>query len=361
MIKLFDPYFDKSEKKAIDEVFESGVWASGAGRGKVLEFENEFNRYIGSKQCVALNSGTAALHLALMLMDIKNKEVLVPSMTFVSTVHAVLYAGAKPVFVDIDEDTLCLNVDDLKKKISKRSSLIIPVHFGGIPCDLAEIRRIARQYEIAVVEDAAHACGSQFAGKKIGSHSEIVCFSFHPVKNLAMPTGGAITLNGRFAEKKKNLLNSLRWCGIDNRKGVCYDVSRLGWNYYMNEFSAAIGLQQLKKIDKMNSRRKAIARMYHKGILFEHKTPILDDSCYHLYWIRVKNRSEFIKFMNDSGIEIGIHYRPVHLMSAYKSSCSLPITESVWPELVSIPMHINLTNSQIKYIIEKINEFHNKI
>lgn len=361
MIKLFDPHFDVSEKKVLLEVLESGVWASGAGRGKVAEFENAFNKYIGSEQCVALNSGTAALYLALIQLDIKNKEVLVPSLTFASTVHAVLYAGAKPVFVDVDDTTLCLDMEDLKKKISKKSSLVIPVHFGGIPCNLAEIRKISHDHGMAVIEDAAHACGSEFSNKKIGTHNEIVCFSFHPVKNLSMPTGGAITLNGKFAKKRKELLNSLRWCGIDNREGIFYDVPRLGWNYYMNEFSAAIGMQQLKKLDKMNNRRRSIAKMYHKGILLEQKIPILKDSCYHLYWIRVKNRSEFIKFMNRSGIEVGVHYKPAHLMSMYKASNSLPITESVWPELVSIPMHVNLTDSQVKYIIEKINEFHNKI
>jgi len=360
MIKLFDPHFDKNEKRAIIEVLESGVWASGAGVGKVSEFEDEFSKYIGSDDCVALNSGTAALHLALMQMDLKNKEVLVPSLTFVSTAHAILQAGAKPVFVDVDENTLCLSTVDLQKKISKKTSLIIPVHFGGIPCDLDEIKKISQEHKITVIEDAAHSCGSKFSGKNIGTHSDMVCFSFHPVKNLSMPTGGAITLNRKFVEKRKKLLKSLRWCGIDNRKGVFYDVPRLGWNYYMNEFSAAIGLQQIKKLDHMNKRRRSIAKMYHRGILFDEKTPIVEESSYHLYWIRVKKRSKFIRFMNKSKIEVGVHYRPVHLMTSYKSSSSLPITESIWPELVSIPMHANLTDSQVKYIIEKINEFQSK-
>ena len=358
MIKLFEPHFDECEKNAVLSVLQSGVWASGAGKGKVEEFENEFNKYVGSEQCVTLNSGTAALNLALMQLDIKNKEVLVPSLTFVSTVHAILFAGAKPVFVDVNENTLCMDTDDLNKKITEKSSLIIPVHFGGTPCDLDEINKKSHQHRINVIEDAAHACGSKFSGKKIGTHNEMVCFSFHPVKNLSMPTGGAITLNGKFAKKRKKLLNSLRWCGIDNRKGIFYDVPRLGWNYYMNEFSAAIGLQQLKKIDKMNDRRRAIAKMYHNGISLEKKTPNLEYSSYHLYWIRVKNRSKFIKFMNNCGIEVGVHYKPVHMMSMYKSSKSLLITESIWPQLVSIPMHVNLTDDNVKYIIEKINEFH---
>ena len=156
-------------------------------------------------------------------------------------------------------------------------------------------------------------------------------------------------------------LKSLRWCGIDNRKGIFYDVPRLGWNYYMNEFSAAIGLEQLKKLEKMNERRKDIAKMYYHGIEIDGKMPISDDSSYHLYWIRTKKRSGFINFMNKCNIEVGVHYRPVHLMSGYRSAISLPVTESIWPEIVSIPMHVNLSNSQVNYIIEKINEFQNKI
>lgn len=360
MIKLFSPSFDQHEKTALINVLTSKSWSSGSGSGKVSEFENTFNKYLGSDECVAVNSGTAALHLALLQLNIKNKQVLVPSLTFVSTVHAVLYAGAKPVFVDIDPSTLCMDVEDLKRKITKNCSLILPVHFGGIPCNLGEIKKISDQHKVSVIEDAAHACGSTYNSKKIGTHNEIVCFSFHPVKNLSMPTGGVISLNDKSVSQRKKLLNSLRWCGIDNRKGVSYDVPRLGWNYYMNEFSAAIGLQQLKKLDKMNKKRRTIAKSYYKKILFEQKTPFVTNSSYHLYWIRVKNRSKFIRFMNRSGIEVGIHYKPVHLMSAYKSTAKLPTTESIWPELVSIPMHVDLTDTQVNYIIEKINEFFNK-
>lgn len=356
MIKLFAPTFDETEKHALLDVLESGTWASGAGKERVREFEEKLSSYVGSEHCVALNSGTAALHLSLLQFDLKDKEVLVPSLTFVSTVHAILYAGGKPVFVDIDQHTLCLDAHDLKKKITKNSALVMPVHFGGMPCDLNEIEKIARENDLSIVEDAAHACGTKYNGKKIGSHNEMVCFSFHPVKNLAMPSGGAIALN-RMSEHRKNQINSLRWCGIDNREGVFYDVPRLGWNYYMNEFSATLGLQQLKKLDQMNNRRRTIAKMYHKGISLECKTPLSDDSCYHLYWIQVKKRPDFINYMKNSGIEVGVHYKPVHLMSMYTSSHSLPITESIWPELVSIPMHANLTDGEVRYVIEKINDF----
>ena len=359
-IKLFDPVVTGKEIRYIKDILKSGFWASGAGTGYVLDFEKKFQKYIGAKECVAVNSGTAALHLALSTMNLENQEVIIPSLSFVSTAHAVLYNKAKPVFVDVDPKTLCLDVTEVEKKITKKTKAILPVHFAGIPANLAYLTKLARDSKINLIEDASHACGAKYGGKKIGTHNEIICFSFHPVKNLSMPTEGAITLNGKFAKKRKNMFNSLRWCGIDNRKGVFYDVPRLGWNYYMNEFSAAIGLKQLKKLETMNSRRRSVAKMYHKGISFEHKSPISKDSCYHLYWICIKNRSEFIKFMNKSNIEVGVHYKPVHLMSAYKRSTSLPVTESLWTELVSIPMHANLTDFQVKYVIEKINEFYNK-
>ncbi len=357
MIKLFDPNFSEEEERSINEVLHSRFWASGAGTGKVAEFEEEFNAYIGSNCCVALNSGTAALHLAILQLDVKDKEVLVPSLTFVSTIHAILYGGGKPLFVDVEEKTLCIDVADLERKISKKTALIIPVHLGGIPCDLNEITRIAKDLKIPIVEDAAHACGSNYDGRKIGAHSDLVCFSFHPVKNLSMPTGGAITLNGDKVDERKNIMKSLRWCGIDERNGIFYDVPRIGWNYYMNEFSAAVGLVQLKKLDLMNARRKHIAKMYHENISADHKMPFSDCCCYHLYWIRVKNRLEFIKQLNASGIEVGVHYKPVHMMKMYNSNLTLEKTEKIWPEIVSLPMHCNLTDTEVEYIIKKVNQF----
>ena len=177
---------------------------------------------------------------------------------------------------------------------------------------------------------------------------------------LPMPSGGLITLNKTNSNESEIKLKSLRWCGISNRKDAYYDVDEIGWNYYMNEFSAAIGLEQLKKLESMNKRRKDIAKMYYRGIELDEKMPISNNSSYHLYWIRTKKRTKFIKFMNEHKIEVGVHYRPVHLMSAYSSAVSLPVTESIWPEIVSIPMHVNLIDSQVKFIIEKINEFKNK-
>ena len=360
MIRLFEPYVSSLEKKEVGKVLSSRFWASGSGVGKVAEFEDKFQRYVKTKKCVAVSNGSAALTLAVSLFNIKNKEVLVPSLTFVSTVNSILENGGKPVFVDVNPNDLCMSVSDLREKISKKSSMITPVHFGGIPCDLNEIQKIAKEYSIPSIEDAAHACGASFNSKKIGSHSDLVCFSFHPVKNLSMPNGGAICINHKNSTNFANQLKSKRWCGIENRKGYNYDVSQLGWNYYMNEISAAIGIVQLKKLTKLNKIRKKIAKIYHDELKVTKKMPLQNNSSYHLYWICVKNRSDFMKKMNKSGIETGIHYNPVHKMTLYKKfKTALPVTEKISKDIVSLPIHPNLKENEVNFIVDAVNKYSN--
>lgn len=355
MIKLFSPKFDESEINATVETLKSSNWAFGGGMGKVLEFEDRFRKYTRCNECVAVNSGTAALHLALNVLQIKGYEVLVPALTFISSVHSILYNGGKPVFVDVDPITGCLDPNDAANKITKKTKAIIPVHFGGIPCNMDKITNIAKQHDLRIVTDAAHACGARYDNKKIGTEAEIVCFSYHPVKNLAMPKGGAITINGKNSKEIKNKLNSLRWCGIDNRKNSFYDIVSLGYNYYMDEISAAIGIEQLKKVEMSNKIRKKIAKRYQTELAVEEKMPFDKNSCYHLYWIRVKNRAHFMKNMLANKIEVGSHYRAAHLMSFYKSKVRLPVTEKISNEIVTLPMHPNLTESEVNYIIKTAN------
>ena len=355
MIKLFFPTIDDLEIKATIKTLKSGFWASGTGVGNVKKFENLFKKYTNATECVAVDSGTAALDLALKVVDINKKEVLVPSLTFVSSINAIKYNGGIPIFVDVKSNTLCMDPKDLQNKITKKSKVILPVHFGGYSCDMDEIKKISKKNKLLVVEDAAHATGSKFRNKKIGSIGDLTCFSFHPVKNLAMPKGGAITLN----YKNRNLktkLNSLRWCGISDRKEQIYDVTELGYNYYMDEISSAIGIEQLKKINKFNSRKYKIAKKYDKEIKCLEKMPISKDCSYHLYWILVKNRNTFLKNMKKKGIETGIHYLPVHKMKLYKSNIKLKVTEKVTKEIVTIPIHPSLKNSEVDYIIKTINQ-----
>ena len=266
-IKLFDVNIGRGEELAIQKVLKSRFWASGAGTGNVKKFENSFLDYVNAKNCIAVNSGTAALNLALSLLDLKNKEVIVPSLTFVSSVHAIVLNGGKPIFADVDSDTLCIDPKSINNLISKKTVAVLPVHFAGMPCKLDTISKICKKNNLKMIEDAAHAAGSAYKNKKIGTHGFATCFSFHPVKNLAMPSGGAITLNGENFKKNESILKSRRWCGISNREGTSYEVNEVGWNYYMNEFSAAIGITQLAKLDKLNKKR-----IPFYGDLFGNKT-----------------------------------------------------------------------------------------
>lgn len=356
MIKLFDPYISEKEVNAVINVIRSKFWASGSGTNNVKKFEKAFAKYTNSKSCVAVNSGTAALHLALALFNIKNQEILVPSLTFVSTVSSIIYNGGKPVFIDVEPKTLCVDIDDLEKKITRNTGAMITVDFAGMPSNINKLGKISKMYGLPIIEDAAHAAGAKYKKKRIGSHLTAVCFSFHPVKNLAMPTGGAICINEKNHEELEKILHSLRWCGIEDRQEYNYDIKRVGWNYYMNEISAAIGLIQLKKLDQTNKIRRSIARRYFTELEVSNKMPYSDECSYHFYWICVKNRTRFMKKMQERGIQTGIHYNPVHQMTYYEKTSKLPVTESIGKEIVSIPTHPNLTKKQVDYIITSINK-----
>ncbi|AJW71789.1 DegT/DnrJ/EryC1/StrS family aminotransferase [Nitrosopumilus adriaticus] len=354
-IKLFDPFVDESETRAIKRVLDSHFWASGAGSGNVKRFEMKFAKYIGSKNCVAVNSGTAALNLALSMIDIKGKEVILPSLSFVSTANAVIENGGIPKFVDIEEKTLCIDYTKICDAISKKTKIILPVHFAGYVSNLEKIASLCKKFNIDLIEDAAHAAGSSYNNKKIGSHGKFVCFSFHPVKNLAMPTGGLIAINQKSSSNISRILKAKRWCGITNRRNSKYDIKDLGWNYYMNEFSAAIGLEQLKKLDWTNKQRQKNGKRYFNEISIKEKMPFDKGCSYHFYWIRVKNRQKFRKKMFEKGIETGTHYEPIHKFSFYKSKIKLPITEKVSKEIVTLPTHPNLSDYDIDKIIKTVN------
>ena len=356
-IKLFDPVISLQEELAVRKTLKSHFWASGAGTGKVSEFESEFKKYVKTNCCVAVNSGTAALHLALSLVGIQGKEVILPSLSFISTAHAIIYNGGIPIFVDVQPNTLCIDPEKIKESITPKTKVILPVHFSGMACELDKIKKICAESNSILIEDAAHAAGTFYKNKKIGSYGMAVCFSFHPVKNLAMPGGGAITLNGKNVDELERTLRSRRWCGISNRKGTKYNVNQLGWNYYMNEFSAAIGLVQLKKLDHMNTKRKRIAKRYYREIELEKKMSYSMDCSYHMYWIQTRNRNQFMKKLMENNIETGIHYRPIHTMEFYKCKLNLPYTEDASENIVSIPIHPNLTDSDVSKIIRLTNKF----
>ena len=365
MIPLFKPSMNDDEVKAVGEVLKSGWIGLGP---KTAEFEKKFAEYIGVKHAVALNSCTTALHLALDALGIHSGEVIVPAMTFVSTAMAVNYTGAKPVFADINEDTLNIDVKDIERKITPNTKAIIVVHYGGHPCEMDEIMNVARKNNLKVIEDCAHACGAEYKGKKVGSIGDMGCFSFHAVKNLATGDGGMITLNNEELDKK---LRKTRWMGITKdtfqRTGKDYDwyyeIHDLGYKGHMNDITASIGLVQLSKLENMNSRRKEIIKNYNNAFknLKWISLPIKKDyvkSSYLNYAIKVKERDALIGYLKDKGISTGVHYTPLHLHPFYKGhKAKLPIVEKVYEKLVLLPGFVDLTDEQQNYIIDSIKAF----
>jgi perosamine synthetase len=368
MIPVFRPSMGDEETKAVGEVLKSGWIGLGP---KTKEFEDRFAEYVGVEHGIAANSCTAALHLALKVMDVEGGEVITTPMTFISTNHAILYNNAIPVFSDIEEDTLNISIKEIGKLITKKTKAILIVHYGGHPCDMDSILALAKSEGIKVIEDAAHACGAEYKGKKIGSIGDATCFSFHAVKNLATGDGGMITVH---REELAQRLRKLYWMGInrgtwDRSASQAYRweyyVEELGYKYHMNDITAAIGLVQLSKIERANARRRAIVKKYNNSLadLKWVVTPVEKEyakSANHAYVIKVLNgkRDELIEYLSEKGISAGVHYIPNHLYELYKPYYrKLPVTESVWKKLVTLPLFPDLKDEEIDYIIDAITKF----
>lgn len=380
MIPVFKPSFGDEELEALREPFRTGWIGLGP---KTAEFEARFAAAVGARHAVALNSATAALHLALAAFRIgPGDEVLVPAITFVSTAHAVLYVGATPVFADVDPETLCLDPRDIERKITPRTRAVIPVHYGGHPCEMDEITRSATAHGLVVIEDAAHACGAEYQGRAIGSIGDATCFSFHAVKNLATGDGGMITTDG---DELLRPLQALRWVGIDRSTWErseapasdaeadmrryagytwYYEVHALGYKHHMNDIAAAIGLVQLKKLPATNARRRQIVERYNaafRGIEWI-RTPVERAnvrSAHHNYVIKSPFRDGLNLYLKERGIATGVHYMPVHLHPYYRGrfDARVPVAERVWTQLLTLPLYPDLTAEQVEYIIEAVRSF----
>lgn len=378
-IPVFQPDYDRREIKAVSEVLKSGWIGLGP---KTEEFEKRFAQYVGAPFAIALNSATAALHLSLLAAGIgKGDEVIVPSLTFVSTAHAVLYVGAKPVFADIQKDTLCIDPADVMKKITKKTRAIIPVHYGGHPSDMDTFNTIANEHKITIIEDASHACGSVYHDKKIGSISPFTCFSFHAVKNLATGDGGMITVNDKTIAEH---LRRLRWVGINKNTwdrleiisgektyrgyGWYYEVEELGYKCHMNDITAAIGLVQLQKLESSNALRRSLAKRYTRKLkpLTHITCPTQQSgvmSAQHNYVIRANDRDKLHLYLRDRGISTGVHYMPVHLQPYYQKlypNVHLPVTQRVWKDLLTLPLYPTLSKKDQDYIIMSVKKFYLK-
>jgi perosamine synthetase len=368
MIPVFKPCYGDEELQALREPFESGWIGLGP---KVKEFEQKFAEYIGVQYAVATNSCTASLHLAMMVMEIEGGEVISTPMTFVSTNHAILYNNGIPVFADICPDTLNINPDEVEKLITPATRAIVTVHYGGHACPMDRILDIARKNNLKVIEDVAHGCGGEYNGRKLGSIGDIGCFSFHAVKNLATADGGMITTNDPAIYKK---LLKLRWMGItkdtwsreeaSHKYSWYYNIEELGFKYHMNDITAAIGLVQLKKLDRMNDRRRQIVERYNRHFagLDWIETPVLKSyakSACHNYVVKVPFRDKLNAYLQNEGISTGVHYIPNNHYVMYQNyRGSTPVCEAVWVKLLTLPLFPDLSDSQVDMIAEKIKTFH---
>ena len=376
MIQIFRPSITDREIEAVAEVMRSGWLGLGP---KTAEFESKFAEYVGAKYAIGVNSGTAALHLSLLALGIgPGDEVLVPTITFASTALAVVYCGATPVFVDVRPDSLCIDVEDAESKIVAKTKAIIPVHYSGTPCNMADIWMLADDYILAVVEDAAHACGSTYYGDRVGGlkPTDATTFSHHAVKNLTMGEGGTITCNSLDMDTR---LRRLRWCGIDKgtwkRTGTAkdsnyswyYEIASLGYKAHMNDIAAAIGIVQLDRLPALNARRRKIAQLYPEGLSdcewldLPHEYPGCVSSC-HAYVIKVKNdaRDRLNQHLKERGIATGVHYIPLHVQPYFAQLLDtphLPIAETVWRTLLTLPSYPDLSNAEVAYVIDSIKEF----
>ncbi len=373
-INLFRPVLGDEELEAIRKTF-SGGWL-GLGPTTAL-FESEFASFIGVPYAVATNSCTAALDLAMRLLGIgPGDEVIVPTITFVSTAHAVAYNGARPVFCDVDPATLLLDTESVMGRVTNSTKAVVVVHYGGRMADVVALRERLDgdgHEDISIVEDCAHACGSQLDGRMAGSVGDIGCFSFQAVKNLVTGDGGMLTIaNKDFADRAKRL----RWLGIDkgtwDRSDVDrsywweYNVDEIGLKCHMNDIQAAIGRVQLRKLASGNHRRAEISRAYELQLsLFREKGLMelppgdgdLSFSSWHLYPIKISNRDDLAVFMESHGISTGVHYKPIHLYQCYGYQPSLPNAETAWKLLLSLPMHLGLSDDDVKRVCGVIAEF----
>lgn len=373
-IRLFKPSVGNEELENIREIF-GRAWL-GLGP-KVGEFEKKWSGFVGCKESVGVNSCTAALHLALSAFRFKpGKKVLVPVITFASTAMAVLYNGLEPVFVDVDEETAGISIDDLERKYDKDCVAVMPVHFGGHPVPMDKLLPWSASKGLKVVEDCAHSAGGAYKGKKLGTFGDIGCFSFEEKKCMTTGDGGMICSDD--AELIKPLRHS-RWVGInkdtwqraeENLKSSSpdarhwyYEISDVGYKYNMNDLMAAIGLAQLAKLNGMNKRREEILRRYIECIKGNKKVKVglpydLKDSSYWIFMVRVKERDNFIMHMKKNGVATGVHYMPLTahpFFSKFKSDS--PVAERIWPEFVTLPLYVDLTDSEVDRVIEGINDF----
>ncbi len=362
---------NEDDIKAVEEVLKSDFLTTGP---KIAEFERKFADYVGAKYAVAVSNGTAALHIACMAAGIgKGDEVITTPITFAASANCALYCGATPVFADIDPVTYNISPESVESHVTERTKAIIPVHYTGQTCDMDAIHKIADKYNLIVIEDAAHAVGAEYKGKKIGSLSDMTEFSFHPVKHITCGEGGIVTTNREDLYEKLKLF---RTHGITREEKFLHKVDGpwyyeqidLGYNYRITDIQAALGISQLGRIDKFLEKRKKIAAKYDEafrdfnGIEIP-KQAEYSNSAYHLYVIKVDKsiRKALFEYLKANNIGVNVHYIPVYTFPYYREhgyeNVKCENAEKLYESIISIPIYYDLSDEEQDYVIDKIKEF----
>ena len=343
---------------------------------KIKEFEDALCSYIGCRYCMVVNSGTSALDIAVQSLELpKGSEVITTPFTFVATSNAIIYNDLKPMFADICSDTFNIDPEDVRRKIKKDTKAIIYVDYAGQPCDIKALRDIADEFDLYLIEDACHAIGAEYEGRKVGNFADLTIFSFHPVKHMTTGEGGAVTTDDEELYKRLSLLRSH---GIDkdaqDRYGPdaswAYDMKYLGRNYRITDFQAALGISQLKKLDIFIDKRNELASRYNEllGDVDIVTLPVTKDNvrhAWHLYTILLDksiDRDEFFKYMRNANIGVNLHYIPVYRHSYYVNNFyfepeEFPVTEDVFKRIITLPLYPKMELEQLEYVVEKINGY----
>jgi len=369
---LFKIYWDEEDIKMVNSVIKSGAyWATGPN---IEKFEKKMSEYIGTKYCVTFNSGTSALHATLLAYGIKeDDEVVVPSSTFISTANAPLFVGAKPVFADIEKKTFGLDPESVKEKISKRTKAIIPIHYGGCPCLIKELKQITDDYNLILIEDAAESLGGKIKDDKVGTFGDSAMFSFCQNKIITTGEGGAVTTDSKKIYEKLKLIRSHgRQEDVNYFTSSAYfDYTTLGYNFRMSDITAALGMAQLKKIDKIIKMRRENADYMTKRLskvegMVLLKPPHDYFHVHQMYTVCIKEgnevRNNLMGYLAEMGIMTKVYFYPVHLTQFYRDKFGyergeLPLTEEISDHVLTLPMYPELTINEIDYIAKKIELF----
>jgi len=366
----YEPWISNEDKKIVNKTLSQNMLTLGP---QLEKFESDFSKYSNAKYAVAVSNCTAALHLSLMALGIKeNDEVIIPDLTFVADANAVLACNAKPVIADINKENFFLSISNIKKNITKKTKAIIPVHIYGQVCNIEEIMDVAKDNNLKIIEDCAHAVGTFHKSKHVGTLGSTGCFSFYPTKNITTAEGGMVITNSKqIAEKVRQLRSHGMTKSLKNRYSSEYpwifDIIEPGYNYRLDEIRAALGITQLKRIKKINDLRKKASLYYHEnlqnipGIILPDMVNDKSHS-YHLYTIRVTkpyklSRNQLFKKLKDNGIRTTVYWMPVHKYTAYQKfakKSNVTNTTKIYDEILALPLFPNISKIHQDNVIKVI-------